>query len=540
MEKYLLNPYYLGDSVMLEPIARLTGRTLVCDTPELFDNHPTVKAQKECPESQQVLDMGGVLGGYDLKRLYDFVGVTEEPFASCLYLSKEESRQVDGIKRSFKGKRIGVLLSSRHQVKSYPYTHLLVAALRKRGVSVFSFDSTRQIKSTTNITDAPIRDIMVWLSAMDLVIGPDTGTAHIAAALGIPVIVIGVNTCKELYDVYENVRCLTHPISPALISVRRVLKAAKLDSPPARSRLKIGLMRLDGLGGTVTLSDHIAKIARKYPGVHITLIIRKHQELFHLDPHVDDVIEVGIGLQQGTVESLDFAKDKGFDSFADIRFAPAKWYGEFNGIPHYEQAYETFPIGRSELVQVADKHHTLITDLDLSLSDEKIETRVYFDASQMIDGEYIVIAGGVDTNHKGLIQTKNWHGWQALVKLLRPQKVVQVGTRYDIPTPGAVDLRGKTTVYEVLSVLKYAKHIVTIEGGIMHLAAALGHKSVFVLSGPTASRLFLYPYHTHLKSFVCTPCVFRTDNWDRVCPEGIDAVCMKSISPERVAYAVLA
>lgn len=222
--KYLLNPFYLGDSVMLEPIARLTGRTLVCDTPELFDNHPEVKAQSECPVI--ALDMGSVLGGYDLDRLYLFAGIDSEPEPPCLHLSKKESSQVDDLKRSFNGKRIGILLSSRYKEKGYPHSQLLASALCVRGYKVFGFDEHRQIDGVTNITGIPLRELMVYIKAMDLVIGPDTGTAHLAAALGTLVIVLGIDAIKGLYDVYENVKCVTHPISPVLIRVKRVLSLA--------------------------------------------------------------------------------------------------------------------------------------------------------------------------------------------------------------------------------------------------------------------------------------------------------------------------
>lgn len=115
--------------------------------------------------------------------------------------------------------------------------------------------------------------------------------------------------------------------------------------------------------------------------------------------------------------------------------------------------------------------------------------------------------------------------------------VIQLGTKYDERINGAIDLRGKTTIKEVASILSRASIVVTIEGGLMHLAHAVGQPKVIVLFGPTAGSLFWYPPHIHIDAFPCRGCFSRTEKWAFECRERINAVCMKSITPERVAYA---
>ncbi len=70
----------------------------------------------------------------------------------------------------------------------------------------------------------------------------------------------------------------------------------------------------------------------------------------------------------------------------------------------------------------------------------------------------------------------------------------------------------------------------------MHLAYAVKAKNVFVLRGPTRGKLFEYPGHKFIDSYICNNCWSTAPDWYTRCHKGIDAVCMKSISPERVAF----
>ena len=73
------------------------------------------------------------------------------------------------------------------------------------------------------------------------------------------------------------------------------------------------------------------------------------------------------------------------------------------------------------------------------------------------------------------------------------------------------------------------------EGGMMHVAYALGCENVFVMRGPTRGKLFEYPGQRFIDSYICDICWSSTGDWYINCPEKVDAACMKSISPERVA-----
>jgi heptosyltransferase-2 len=100
-----------------------------------------------------------------------------------------------------------------------------------------------------------------------------------------------------------------------------------------------------------------------------------------------------------------------------------------------------------------------------------------------------------------------------------------------------LNLAGKTSLRELMALLKLCRVVLTNDTGPMHVAAALGIPVVvpFGSTSPelTAPGLPGDPRHQLLQSAApCSPC-FR-----RVCP--IDFRCMTGISSERVSAAVLA
>lgn len=101
---------------------------------------------------------------------------------------------------------------------------------------------------------------------------------------------------------------------------------------------------------------------------------------------------------------------------------------------------------------------------------------------------------------------------------------------------GVVNLAGKTSLRELMSVLKACRVLLTNDSGPMHVAAALG-TPVVVPFGSTASELTGPglpgdPRHWLLHGDApCAPCFRRT------CP--VDLRCMTSITPGRVIESVL-
>lgn len=146
-----------------------------------------------------------------------------------------------------------------------------------------------------------------------------------------------------------------------------------------------------------------------------------------------------------------------------------------------------------------------------------------------IEGKYITINDGWGHWLKDDRPTKAWKpaAWRYLVSNLRTHgiKIVQIGSSdmgedYDVD----IQLRGKTTLMESMSVLKNAMLHVDVEGGLVHAKAAMGGISL-VLMGPTNAPFFGYPQNINLTHGACQNCWHRIPNWNMICDQGIQT-CM--------------
>lgn len=468
----------------------------------------------------------------------------------------EEEREKFRFPESGKPK-VGVCCWSRDKYRSYPHWRSLVKRLKKHyDVYVFGREQV------------PIRQLVSQISQMDKLVSVDTGVAHIGGCLGIPLVIIeGATNCKALYGSYDvqyintnadkctikpcTIGACKHANCMYLIYPRRIVDTLQTETAllsqaggvpiilETRYQDSIALLRLDGLGGTVTLSDHAKKAKEKYD-YPITLIVRGYEQLFADNPYVDKVITVGLTDWQNC---LDIYKNK-FVALADIRFSIAKWYNFEQDFAEWEEMYSRFGIdfyGYNTHVKESTLHHIQVTDKTLGLPYETIDTRVFSwseNKVRKLPDEYICVNNGVDVIHHGVKQTKSWDYWREFVRLCTIP-VVQIGTMNDTPIVGTIDMRGKTSIPEVLGVINNSRAVVCTEGGIMHLAYAMNRKTTIVLRGPTRGKLFEYPEQIMVDSYLCDSCVFVKPDWYLRCYADANSVCMKSIIPERVYEAMV-
>ena len=409
------------------------------------------------------------------------------------------------------------------------------------------------IKRLTRMDTGQFRD---FLSVMDKAVTMDSFPGWLAAAVGTETIMlfgptdyrryaIGIDKIIPLQSPYSDIcdpcevgcdklSCMRAFDKDSLIGIIKYKTPMSQEMPKLERIGKhyIALLRLDGLGGTLTLAGQAKKVKEKYPDYKVLLIIRDYPELFEDNPYVDDIILTGMANWDRVLEKY---KDK-FAALADIRFAVGKWYGfpaQWQDFALYQKYYDSFPLYQGELDSMGF-HHIQVTDKILGLPYDAIESKIYFKRSdRKIEGDYIVIVNGVDTVHKGKRQTKCWNGWRGLVNIM-DRRCVQVGTVYDPKIIGAEDYRGQTNLKELCSILEHSKAIIVTEGGLMHLAYALECKNVFVLRGPTASKLLEYPGQHYIDSYACSNCMFTKDDWYYNCPLMDRPICMDSITPERV------
>ena len=601
----LYNPYFIGDTVLLEPIATQLKQLMdddiyiISNYSELLEGHPTIKGAGAVDKNDPNLiivnfarslrsledvkkERSGIkklilkaiptlkdnplfsdkymkIVPNKIKNMYFTAGLdpdrTQQP---RLYLRPEEEESSRQLSKLFHKARIGVMLTSRHKNKNYPYTKLLINQLVNYGHDVFviceklepEYSYIKKLKVYL-LEGLSFRELMTWLSILDVMVGPDTGPMHIAGALNVPLVVMTRHDWRDLYDIYPKSEVIcnvpgvspdlrTIPVSRVLESVKKQLGNKKWDIAPYIKTTKsdIVLFRLDGLGGSITLTDHATKIYNK-TGIKSTLVVRSNKDIFLDHPHIKKVIEVGyVNWGESLNEIL-----KEFNTVAEIRFGLGKWHQLGKKIfdqdfKQLQGIFDEFPRNYNKL-EIHGLHHVQLTDKTLGLPFDSIESKLYHfaDTRQFeLPKDYILLNNGVDMQHQGMKQTKTWDYWNELVSLL-DLPTVQIGTQYDQRINSkTIDLRNKTSMGQLSELVKNAKAMICTEGGLMHLSYAVDSPNVFVLRGPTRGKLFEYPGHHFIDSYICNNCWSTTDDWYINCPRNCDAVCMQSITPERVAY----
>ncbi|MCF8063552.1 MAG: hypothetical protein K9M82_13630 [Deltaproteobacteria bacterium] len=133
---------------------------------------------------------------------------------------------------------------------------------------------------------------------------------------------------------------------------------------------------------------------------------------------------------------------------------------------------------------------------------------------------------------------KQWgfERWQAVVDRLRAEGVslLQVGEAGKQILEGVKDATGRFGIRETGAVLRQASLLLTPEGGLMHLANAVGTRCVVVYGGYVSPGLTGYPENINLYASVdCAPCGLR-----RACLHE-RRICMDRITVDQVVDGAL-
>lgn len=133
--------------------------------------------------------------------------------------------------------------------------------------------------------------------------------------------------------------------------------------------------------------------------------------------------------------------------------------------------------------------------------------------------------------------------WERVVEGVKREcpdvAVVQIGAKTSLPVEAAdVNLVGRTTLAQAAGLIRRARLHVDIEGGLVHVAASFGTRSV-VLFGPTSMPYFAYPENINVSSGFCGNCWWTTERWMESCPRNYgSARCMDDLPPEKVIEAI--
>jgi len=290
-------------------------------------------------------------------------------------------------------------------------------------------------------------------------------------------------------------------------------------------------------GDVVMLTAAVRDLHLCYPNKFVTDVRTACPELWEQNPHVTSLCE-----RDPQVEVLDC-------HYPLIDQCDWKPYHCLHGFVDF----------LNERLNLKIKPTAFKGDIHLSDVEKSWYSQVYELAKEDIPF-WIIAAGG-----KYDITVKWWsvERYQAVVDHFRDKiQFVQVGAlgHYHPKLEGVIDLRGQTTVRELVRLVYHAQGVLCPVTALMHLAAAVEHKgSVFanrpcvvIAGGREPAHWEAYPDHQFIHTNGALPCCARGACWkDRIAPLGdederdqpdhlcVDVVrslphCMSLISPTEV------
>ena len=322
------------------------------------------------------------------------------------------------------------------------------------------------------------------------------------------------------------------------------------------------IVKPSSLGDVVHALPALAALRRRFPSAHLAwLVKREWAEVLEGNPDLDDVLAVDLSAE-GWPAAIRAVRAGRFDLVVDLqgllRSAMLGWasgsavrVGFANGREGSPWFYtHRVPVPDASMHAV-DRYLLLARFLGADVGEVKpSDFPLPHDPAAEARVEALLAAAGVRPgamlaalNPSARWTTKRWpaESFAAVGDWLQQQGVraVMIGGREERPVGEAVmramrgapvDLAGKTTMKELIALLRRLRVFVTNDSGPMHLAAAVG-TPVIALFGPTDPAR-TGPYgegHTVLRSGVpCSPC------FSRRCANATELECLTAIRPHAV------
>lgn len=328
-----------------------------------------------------------------------------------------------------------------------------------------------------------------------------------------------------------------------------ITKIPKSSNP----KLKIAVIRIGGIGDSLILGMISKAVKRKYPDSEITAFVRDKSGSDSLtnNPYINIVTKT---LNQNYDSLLDKVLKLGYDIIFDNRYVTKVIYktpGLFieekkktdSLFNEYKEFYNTFPLSNNNLskyCRINERQLSLIT-ANLEGTDDDLYFKVvpedFIFNAFLKDKKYITIHNASDLSR----QTKSWttNGWNKLVELIKSKhnfEVIQLGSKYEETIKGTINLTGQTSLQQTASLLSKSLFHIDTEGGLVHLARAVGTRSI-VLFGCTPIHFFGYDANINIPpTFECKEGWWKNDMWWKSCAEKYPypVPCMESIQPENI------
>lgn len=308
--------------------------------------------------------------------------------------------------------------------------------------------------------------------------------------------------------------------------------------------MKILIILTGALGDVARGLPLAAELKKLYPDSEITwLVYPVWSPVVKLNKYIDHVIEFKKGIR-GFFQIITSLRKYKFDLVLDLQRNMRSGIFSFSTFGKKRLGFNSkntrepnslfntdqigyFPETESKVLHYLEFIRYLGGNpgiLDFGIVQEKLPAR-------MLEQEYMVFVLGSSW------ESKNWflEHYQELAKLCKDHKVVLIGGKGErmnaenIVSENVINLVGKTSLQEMVSIINYSKIVISPDSGPAHIAGAL-NVPVITLLGATASKR-VYPWGSEeyvlYENIPCLGC------YKRKCYRQ-DRLCMQLIKPERV------
>jgi len=327
------------------------------------------------------------------------------------------------------------------------------------------------------------------------------------------------------------------------------------------------IVKPSSLGDIVHALPVLSALRRRFPSARLSwLVKREWADVLEGHPDLDEVLAVDLSAT-GWPAAVRAVRAGRFDLVVDLqgllRSAVLGWVSGSPARVGLANGREGSPWFYTHRVPVPDASmhavdRYLLVARFLGADPEQPGPSAFLlprDAAAEVRVEALLAAAGIQDgtvlaalNPSARWTTKRWpaESFAAVGDWLQRQgaRVVMVGGREERPAGEAVirsmrtvplDLGGRTSIKELIALLRRLRMFITNDSGPMHLAAALG-TPVVALFGPTDPAR-TGPYgagHTVLRSGVpCSPC------FSRRCANAVAMECLTAIHPQQVIESVM-
>ena len=329
--------------------------------------------------------------------------------------------------------------------------------------------------------------------------------------------------------------------------------------------MRILIVNVNWIGDILFSTFLIRCIKKSFPDSYlVTLVPENGAKLLKGNPYLDDIIEFDPFRERGFA-GLDISLIKELKSYNFShslhlhRSLSRKCYAYFGGIKNrigYNEKLKSFLLTQA-LISQRDKVHRAFyyfnlgsaidvaddgSGLDIFIRDEELERTRGVLASHKLD-RFCLMHIGANW------QAKRWplDYYSELIDFMADKyniKVLLTGTEQDVQNADYIvcrsnsevlSLAGKTTLRELIALIKLSQVSITVDSAPLHIAAAL-KKPLIGIFGPTDDKL-TGPFRSEGKTIIlkedvdCSIPCYRD-----ACP--YDYICMRRVKPKSVLDAI--